>query len=401
MIAALSVLILTRLYDPSDFGMLSMVSSIAMVAGPLVTLRYAAAIPLPRTQLSARGLIALSFLLAAGCSLLFGIALFILFRTAVFSVAELSSPVVVLLVPLSVFLYAVQDIYGSVLVRERAFSVSAVASILHSLIGETFKIAFGLFGANGIGLVAGNQVGYVLATTFVVRQRWTLVVGLFDGLTIRNLRRVIRCYLQFPLYRVPSHALMSVSAQFPIFFTALRYDLALTGQLGLAISLIALPVQLLGRTISSVHYGEIATFGRKRPEEVHRLTIRLIGIMALIGIFPAAGLLAFGPAIFTIAFGRKWQLAGEFCSVLAPAVFFQVLQITSSNIFDLYSAQRTAFLLNIQRSILVIGTILLADFGGLAAVMVIQAYSVAVSLHYLISLMVAYRYSRGRRDKGP
>lgn len=63
-----SIPVLTRLYSPADFGVLAVFTALVAILAPLVTLRYALALPLPRHDGVAMNLLVLSTGLMLGLS---------------------------------------------------------------------------------------------------------------------------------------------------------------------------------------------------------------------------------------------------------------------------------------------------------------------------------------------
>src|SRR5690606_18420157 len=81
--------------------------------------------------------------------------------------------------------------------------------------------------------------------------------------SLRRLRTVGAVYWEFPVYRLPSQFLLQLSMQAPLLFAASFYDAETTGQLGLALMAVALPVNLLGQSMSTAYQAEASKLGRR------------------------------------------------------------------------------------------------------------------------------------------
>lgn len=202
---------------------------------------------------------------------------------------------------------------------------------------------------------------------------------------------MLRHYSAFPVYRLPAQLLQIVSSQSPLLLTAAIYDAGTTGQLGLALMTLALPMNLLGHTTSKAYYAEIASLGRKRPEQVRAVTRAVIKRLLAFSIAPALLLLAFGERLFALAFGKQWVLAGELAAILAIYLLFQFIHAPASHLLSLFERQRLLLLLNVQRTVLTIACFSAAYLLELPITSVILLYSVTLAAHYLFSLVISLR----------
>ena len=97
LMTVLSQPIVTRLYTPSDFGILSVATSILSVLISITCLRYEFAIPLPADNVEAANIVGLSLIVNVGMSLLTVVAV-LLFGDAVLGLfhAEALRPYILL-----------------------------------------------------------------------------------------------------------------------------------------------------------------------------------------------------------------------------------------------------------------------------------------------------------------
>lgn len=383
--------VLTRLYSPEDFGILSIFTALLLIFTPLMTLRYELAVPLPRCDGTAMNLMALSALMIAITSALMSLTLWLagpMLLTLSSMEALIPYRWMLAVALFSAGLYEVLLIWA---IRRRAYPAIARTQLQQSVVGSIAKVALGVLSANPLGLLIGQVLGAGAGTTRLVRTFWNDLQTYRRYVRWSRLTLLFQHYRSFPSYRMPSQLLQIFSSQAPLLLTAAMYDARVTGQLGLALMTLALPMNLLGHTTSKAYYAEIAALGRKRPDEIRRVTYSVIKRLLLLSLAPALVLLVVGEPLFAFAFGREWALAGELASMLALYLFFQFMHAPASHLLTVFEGQRWQLMLNIQRTVLTVGCFIAGYFLELPITTVILVYALVLSAHYLFSLFMTLR----------
>lgn len=390
-IGLVSIQVLTRIYSPEHFGILSIFTALSMILTPLITLRYELAVPLPRRDSTAVTLMALSASVLLLMTLIMGTLIWLAGPALLSMVSmEAITPYRGLLIA-AVFLIGLYEVLLIWAVRRRAYPAVARTQLQQSVAGAISKIGFGLMGLMPSGLLYGQVLGSAAGITRLVRSFGSEVKQHWRHVTVRRAWRLLQHYRSFPVYRLPSQLLQTFSSQAPLLMTAAIYDAGTTGQLGLALMTLALPMQLLGYTTSKAYYAEIASLGRKRPTEIREVTRSVIKRLFALSIAPTLLLLAFGEEVFEIAFGAQWALAGQLAAILAIYLLFQFMNAPASHLLSLFERQRLLLMLNVQRTALTVTCFAAAYFLELPVTSVILLYSITLSAHYLFSLIMSLR----------
>ncbi len=124
--------VLSRLYDPQLFGLLSVYVSVTSIIGIVATLRYDLALVLPKSENDAANLLGLSLLCAAGVSLVTA-AIGIPFKTQIAVLTN--SPELrswMWLLPISIFLYAILQTCNAWSTRQKQFPRITVCQVVRS-----------------------------------------------------------------------------------------------------------------------------------------------------------------------------------------------------------------------------------------------------------------------------
>lgn len=258
MIGIAAIPVLTRLYTPEDFGLLAAFTALVQILIPLVTLRYLVALPLPRNDRIAFALLVLCLAVALAFSAVIGAVLYA-FGPTLFGWFSMEKLVpfwwLLALGILGASIYETLTMWAT---RKRAYRVIARTQIVQSVAGEGLKVLLGLLAVKPLGLLAGQVAGHSGGLSRLLATFWQDYRMLRRGLRWRHVRLVAWRYRGFPAYRLPAQFLLVFSIQAPLLFAAWLYDAETTGQLGLAMMAILLPMSIIGVAISKSFYAEIA-----------------------------------------------------------------------------------------------------------------------------------------------
>lgn len=378
--------VLTRLYSPQDFGLMSFFVSVTTVLGSILTLRYVVALPIPKQEARARALLLLNVILVITLSLFLAGSLATLFVSPGREWVESRFDAFWLsnwwLIPIGAAGFAFYEILSMWATRERSYSAISRSQLWQAVTGAGVKLVGGFTTPGPLALVSGQiiqQSGGIfgLLSSFTAAIRRALL-----GYRARHILSLSARYSDFPCYKLPSHFIYALAAQAPILFSSYMWDTSTTGQLGLAFQAIALPVALVSQNASRVYYAELAAIGKSNPQAALKLTYYMVARLFFIGLCACVGLLVLAPTLFQLAFGSDWALSGELARALAiyiPAQFVASPLITAYNI---YGSQRQALFLHTVRAALVCGVFIVCHLLNVGVVATIYAYAVMISLHY-------------------
>src|SRR5690606_37400892 len=212
--------VLTRLYTPDAFGVLTLfVTLVALLAVP-ATGRYDDASMLPAARRDAAGLLLLALGGTALAALVVGVL--VLWRDG--WAARFGSPGLAparLLLPPGLFLLAWGQALETWHTRHDRFRLVSAGRVAQSAAVVGVQVGAGLLGAGALGLVGGAAAGFGALL---------LVVGVplvrRDGAALRAaargeaLRRLARRYRRFPLLSGPAAFLNLLSSRVPVFLLA-------------------------------------------------------------------------------------------------------------------------------------------------------------------------------------
>lgn len=366
----LALPVLTRLYSPEDFGVLSFVVAVAAVAAPTALLRLEAALLLPESVASVRPLVHVALVSVTTMTLLIALALSI--ATRFFPTQLAGLPNLQVWLPLTIFFTALLALQSQLVLRERRYGLAARRNLVQSIAisgGQLALFATRSVGFNGLvaGTVAGSIVGNLLfirnSLPYVGRPRWTeMKVGL-------------RRYWRFPVIFAPTNCLVLIGQQAPLLFVVFWFGIAAGGQVGLAERLVAVPLALLGISIGNVLDSELSKRIRESAGGYDRLYLKtsayLLGIGCAVALF--FGLL--GPTAIVLVFGPEWQQAADASQVMAITAAVRMVVNPTRRFLSLFQRGKATIFL---------------ELGRLALVTLAILGTVAFSLSFIVCLWSMY-----------
>lgn len=389
LIGILATPVITRLYTPEDYGIYTVFISVIGITGSLATLRYSVTIPIAKEEKIADNLLELCFLITLGLSLLWLLVVAI-FGTRIANYYHSDNLRQFLwLIPFVFFSKGIYETLNNWAIRNKGFKLITRTKISQSISSSIIKIGFGLLKVAPLGLFLGHIAEEAAGITSIASKLKKVRPLLFRNTSWKDIKSVAIRYKNFPLVQSWSQLLLALGTQMPVLLLGLFYDAKVVGVFGLAMSMISLPMDLIGQSVAQVYYAEISKFGKENAKKIYNLSISLIKKLFIIGLFPVGLLIALGSWIFKIVFGPEWADAGLYASILSIMILTRFISSPIANIFNVYEEQRMQLLLNIVRVVLIILVFWISRKIAFSPVYTIGLYSFCMTLYYgFMSLIV-------------
>ncbi|MRX72995.1 oligosaccharide flippase family protein [Bacillus lacus] len=383
--------IITRVYTPQEYGVLAVYASIIGLLGILGSMNYELAIPIAESEKKAINVLFLS-ILTLTISFMVLVLLFV-FIGDQFLILLNSETLIEYkyLLPIGFFFIGLYNILTQWAFRRKGFKVITKTKYKQAILQNLSTIGLGVIGIGSIGLLIGKIVGQSAGISSLLNPLVKKERGLFTKINKRYLIWAAKRYSKFPLYTTPRRYLGDITIVLPVLFITSLYGAKEAGLFGLANSVIQLPMNLVGTSVSSVFYAESASLRATDPARLKKISNKLLRNLIFIGFIPLIVLLLFGPYLFSIVFGSKWSEAGIYASLLSIAVFSRLIFKPISNIFDVFEKQKTALILNVLRLVLVLAVFGTSKYLLLNTYWTVGLYSLTMALIYFIQYLLAQK----------
>ena len=361
--------LLTQLYSPDDFGLLTLFLQIGNVLVMLTTMEYHYAIVLPDNEQDAQSVMRLCFRLLALSTIV--VAVSVLFRdpiAALFNSPDLARfyP----LMPLMVFALGGWNMLNYWYIRRKAFSRISGYQYVQSVFSAGGKLGFGyghIFG----GMIYSVVLAPVLACLVSVSLAFKKHVKIFgESFESQGIRKVAARYRNFPLYTLPRDVVNIVAAQLPVFVLTPCFGAYDVGLWSMAMLLGFVPINMITKAIYQVLYQDCA-----ERVNTHRAVwplIRSFSIYALILLVPLfAGLFFILPWLTSWLLGAEWMASGHMIRWMLPWLLMTALTASTCFLSDIFMQQKLGLVFEILLAV--------CRFAGVGIGVVCGSFTVAIA----------------------
>ncbi len=379
-ITVLASPIVTRIYEPADFGRLGLLVAFMNVASVAICLRFEVAIVSGRSDDEAAQLAILAMWILPLSTIL---------ATAVFAVLVLAPlgaygqlplgwiPLVMVALP-AVGLAGVLRYW---IVRRQEYQPLARLTLVQSTARTAAQLGLGALQWGSSGLAVGDALGRVAGVvTLGVREIPRI---LQSKPTFRPaVKGLFREYWRFPTFALPSSLVNTLAGAMPVPLIGALYGLQPAGQYVLVQTVIALPVGLVVGSVADVFHGRIAELARSAPQDARLLFRRAIRLLAGVGLIIALALAIGAPPLFPLVFGSEWSTSGVLAAVLGPRVMMHVTVSPLSRVVYVYDGQRAKLIFDV--------TVLATTIGAVAGAAYLSLPFLAAVALLVVGDLIAY-----------
>jgi len=391
--------ILSRLFDPGDFGVAALLGALAVVPVALCTGHYYAAIGLEKRLANAVSLVVLSLLLAIVTSLalipiVLGLATQPIFiQSSIGAVADY-----LWLIP--AFMLVESTLYALRFWEVRFARYRSIVRnrLTESLVMAGSQITFGVLGLGPIGLIAGRWLAFFVASVEVsVSIIRHLNSRVFKVLRFHKMKRFAVQYWRFPVYQASAVSVSELGRQgAPILF-GLFYSPVTVGLYWFSDRVLQRPSMLLGVNVGRVFYQKAADI-RNGERRIFPALLKATGGLAALCIVPFSIIGVFGPELFSWIFGEGWYRAGQFAQWMTLSSFAHVIQFPARSCTSLFNLQRLFAIVESCRLLASAGAIVACAYIGSDDLTAVAAFSASQLLITLLFIFfVGLRLKRADR----
>jgi O-antigen/teichoic acid export membrane protein len=376
---------ITRLYGPEAFGVLGTFMSFSSILAAVAALALPHAIVLPRDD-------AVSFRLAQ-LSLYIGI----IFTAIVTLVLSLLGPELlavidleviakyIYLIPIFIMITVLNLVVSQWMARMQAFKLLSKVVVGQAIFVSILKIMLGAICPLAIILIISNILAMLVQVASLLlgfRERLKVTLDESTKNVSPKLLTVLKDYRDFPRFRTPQILLFVLSNSFPVLILATFYGSAAVGFYSLAYSVLSIPANLIGTSVSQVFYPKISKRFQKGEPILELLTTTTFG-MAVLGIGPCLLVVVLGPYLFEAVFGAEWEKAGVYAQWFAAWLFLGYLIKPAVAVISVLRLQKGLLFYEVISTFIKLGTLTYGYYLYESDVAVIALFSMSGVIAYV------------------
>jgi lipopolysaccharide exporter len=389
-IALVTMPIVARLFQPSDFGVVAVFIAIVSLSLTVATLRYELTIVLPKEESEATALLALTYRVLA-CFCIGMLSLIAMYRVSGVTLGTLDLLGHWLwLVPLGVLLAGVNEIQESWLARNKEFRTASTALVAGNTSTSAIRIGVGAaWGSSAWGLVSSYLLGALCRSA--VQQsamRGAASRAIFGHVDRVEMLGLARHYSDFPKLNMPAGLVFSIGQNLPVLMFGAMFSPAVVGYYAMANRLTEVPLSIVANSIRKVFLQKSAEIAN-REGDLRRAFLLTVAGLAATGALPALLLAYFGELLLVWLLGPAWTTAGEYVEIMAYFLFMHWAAAPTGPVFIVLRRQDTWLRLQALMAALRAAALGMAYLLGTDAVWALKAFILASVIGYAAEMLLA------------
>jgi O-antigen/teichoic acid export membrane protein len=354
--------LLSRLYGPSEFGVLAVYASLTSIGGVVAALSYQLAIPVPEDDQEAARLSLVSLLSICAFGTATALAA-LLVRNHIDGWLKLDGFSKYLwLLPLGVVGLGTYELLSQWATRTKSFGVIGRTSAQRSFLQVGTQLAAGFAGLGATGLVTGQLLGQWSGIFGVTRRLWSRDRDKFRSVTWRDLRAVAVRYRRYPFFTVPASLLNAFDSNAAPLMFAYFFGGVVTGHFALGHRLLAVPFWLIASSAQKVFFpaaSEARHAGRLAEETEQTFRKLLCLVLPVMALLAAAA-----PEAFAVVMGAEWREAGVYMQWLSVRTCFTLIVFPLMPLLYVMEKQAIGTIFNGLQLVVRVGAILIGTHLG-------------------------------------
>jgi O-antigen/teichoic acid export membrane protein len=404
LIGVITLPIITRIYTPSEMGILTIYSSILSIAVIAATFRYEFTYILPEKEEKAANIFALCIMILSITSVAFSLII-ILAGDVLVDFLGLGSlgNYYWLLIPgfVGAGFYSVLNYWA---IRHRDYHRITYTRLNQSFGGAISKIILGLLSFGSIGLIFGHIISQVAGIGTLSKAMWRTEKRNLGKVSISGIKSAAREYWTFPAFNLPSSILNTLSLQLPPLLLVAIYDPHIVGLYALAYGILVIPSSIVSSSLGQAFMGEVSKIVRERSPGLRQVYLKTVRDLALIAI-PSIGIIALtAPFLISLIFGNEWADAGLLCIPLAIMIIPQFI-ISPTTHLTIYGFNHWMLMWDIARVSGVVVSFYISHYFGVSVLITLLLYSSVMLIMYVIlvplNLLAISKLTTGKNHNLP
>lgn len=377
--------VISRLFSPSDFGVYGSFDSIATIIAAGVTLDYTQSIMLPKEDADAINLFFVSCISTFGVGLLC-LTCCLIAPQAVNSIMKTSGFWALALLVMATVVSGLNQSCQAWCVRSKAFKHTSASQVIRSLSSNGTQIGLGYLRGGGTSLIIASVLANLLASLNLFRVVFRDFLKLRHHIRWDRMKQLAKEYHDFPVYSASMNVMIALSTGLPVLLLTHFYGIAVAGAYAFGVRILQTPMSFVLGALRQVLFQK-ACETRNRGDRLMPLYVKITSGLFALAIIPSVVLIIWAPQLFSLIFGFKWYMAGEFARSLVLWLIFMFCNLPSILFARIIRMQRQMFFFDV---VLLAARALTLILGGMymTASNTVMAFSLVGALMNIIFIFI-------------
>ena len=340
--------ILTRLYTTEEMGELGFYMRLTGFIAAIATLRYEAALPLPKKDEHSFLLYRLAYLISMVVLIIMAVVFLFLIVSGIgnnfdwwfylFTVLGTSFVIII-------------NVGTSWSVRMGQYSIISRHKIVNSLVANLLRWLFAFFHLSAFGLILATLFGYFLSCLEFAFNFKKIRSKYKDSISNKKTKVLMLEHKEFPTLNLP-HVFVDNGRDMLIatlIFT--YYSIGIYGSFNHSYTMLRIPLMLVGVTLGQLFYNKASELYNQK-KSIMPLLNKILLLLSALSIVPFSILFFYGEPIFIFIFGPNWGQAGGYSETMSVWLMFNFILSPISVLPLIIGKQKIAFLFGIISSLI-------------------------------------------------
>lgn len=316
--------IITRLYTPSNYAVLSIFTAAVALIQPFASIRLEWCIPNAKSEREANTVTFLALSSVAAFTLITIPAFALIGHSYAenYWIHQLGG--FAWLLPIGILLACLLEILNAWTIRIRDLKPQAQAIVCQNSSGSLVQITGGLLQGHALWLICGFCTNKAIGSLVLIRHLRTNIV-LRPIQPFRYLRAVARRHARTATTSSLVSSVNSLSLNLPIFIFASFYGATQTGLIAIALRIGAIIPLTIGRALNQSFWAEAAILVKENPQklrQLYRSTTLKLGMLSI----PVGAACMLSPHYLGyILGGDRWAQVGVILMALTPMIMSRII----------------------------------------------------------------------------
>jgi O-antigen/teichoic acid export membrane protein len=390
--------ILTRMYSPADFGVVSLFMTITVIFGTIANAKYELAIVVPEKDEDAINLSALSFVISTALSV-FLLLVVLLFKDMIVHLlkAKEIGPWLYF-VPLVVFITGLYNMLNYLNTRFKNYTDISRSNIYQAVALCVFQVGLGFLKVGASGLFIGQIASTLFGNGRLLKNIILKKRELLKEIQVSEMKRLAVEYSEYPKYSLGGSLANTISSNVNNILIATIYSVATLGFYSFVQRILITPIRLIGNSIGQVFFQKASVEANEKgnAEAAFNETLKKLLVIGV----PGFTLMFFiiNPLI-TLVFGEKWQIAGEYAQILTPLFLLRFIVVPLSLTIPIFKQNKFGLIWQIGTVVINLAAFGICYFYKFDAKTFIYIYSITQTVYYVYYFIKLKGFSKGNNSQ--